>query len=504
MGTKIMLGLVVPLVSLWASVAQLGLVEPAMVAWSDGFISHPVEIDDDYYAEGLYAIQNKNCSRRRMTTNIPIPERIAAFSGNRARIMIDSGAAGSVTKKDRYKMSPQFDKKRRNFVTVDGTEMEHHGTERHVTVKMDSGRNCKFRMAETNSELDVLAVGEGLDTGNWFVFGPDGSFITRQPIEAPPDAEFMARQGNHFLLEGDIIDKPAATMAPMGEINLEPFDPLAEELLRQAIEAMDDEVTPMEEISDNTALADLIVRRGNRNLEIPQMPHQSEVDLHNLTHIPQQNWCKWCVEGNHRGNRHVMVLDGNDNRIELDYTFYTMEGFQCQDSDDRKSATQLTAVDRRTGMKCALVVKKKGAWDYAELVLCKFLTKLGRKYYELRGDAEFALQNFIRNVKGRWERQATGQEIKVESGTVGSHQSIGAAEQAHDTIAGQVRTQLAMVKEYSGVEIRPVDKLFVWLVKWSVDTLNKNAVRAGSKAAPHYLAFDVTDEVPECELSIAS
>jgi hypothetical protein len=70
MGTKIMLGLVVPLVSLWASVAQLGLVEPAMVAWSDGFISHPVEIDDDYYAEGLYAIQNKNCSRRRMTTNI--------------------------------------------------------------------------------------------------------------------------------------------------------------------------------------------------------------------------------------------------------------------------------------------------------------------------------------------------------------------------------------------------------------------------------------------------
>ena len=80
-------------------------------------------------------------------------------------------------------------------------------------------------------------------------------------------------------------------------------------------------------------------------------------------------------------------------------------------------------------------MKKKGAWDYAEMVLCKFLTKLGRKYYVLRGDAEFALQNFIRNVKARWERQAAGLEIKVESGTVGSHQSIGAAEQAHDTIA---------------------------------------------------------------------
>ncbi len=78
----------------------------------------------------------------------------------------------------------------------------------------------------------------------------------------------------------------------------------------------------------------------------------------------------------------------------------------------------------------------------------------------LRGDAEFALQNFLRNVKSRWERQAAGQTVKVESGTGGSHQSIGAAEQAHDTIAGQVRTQLAMIKELAGVEIRPIDKLF--------------------------------------------
>jgi hypothetical protein len=32
--------------------------------------------DNDYYADGIFAIQNRNCSRRRMTTNI-IPESVA-------------------------------------------------------------------------------------------------------------------------------------------------------------------------------------------------------------------------------------------------------------------------------------------------------------------------------------------------------------------------------------------------------------------------------------------
>ena len=77
----------------------------------------------------------------------------------------------------------------------------------------------------------------------------------------------------------------------------------------------------------------------------------------------------------------------------------------------------------------------------------------------LRGDAEPSLMALLAAVRKEVP------EVEVQQAPVGSHQSIGAAEQKHDHIASQVRVMVTVIQEKAKLVIKPHAYLFPWFVR---------------------------------------
>ena len=58
----------------------------------------------------------------------------------------------------------------------------------------------------------------------------------------------------------------------------------------------------------------------------PGMPTQSEVDDHNVDHLPFRSWCVSCVEGKATGEQHRSDgPEGQVSRFAFDYMFVTRD-----------------------------------------------------------------------------------------------------------------------------------------------------------------------------------
>ena len=57
----------------------------------------------------------------------------------------------------------------------------------------------------------------------------------------------------------------------------------------------------------------------------PQLPSQSDIDDHCITHIPYRSWCRFCVEGRGREMAHKEVDHGSRDvaTVAFDYLFVT-------------------------------------------------------------------------------------------------------------------------------------------------------------------------------------
>ena len=64
-----------------------------------------------------------------------------------------------------------------------------------------------------------------------------------------------------------------------------------------------------------------------RPLPSPKLPSQSEVEFHNLTHVPYRSWCPFCVAARRKNDAH-RSQDGEDREVPLlcsDYCFLSEE-----------------------------------------------------------------------------------------------------------------------------------------------------------------------------------
>ena len=97
-----------------------------------------------------------------------------------------------------------------------------------------------------------------------------------------------------------------------------------------------------------------VLAQRMRNIGDPRLPTQSEVDNHNITHVPYRNWCPHCVRGRGKDLDHRRSVD-DDHKVQefsLDYCFMSDEG------TDR--VTILVGRERTTGMTMATVVPAIG------------------------------------------------------------------------------------------------------------------------------------------------
>ena len=100
----------------------------------------------------------------------------------------------------------------------------------------------------------------------------------------------------------------------------------------------------------------------------PGMPTQSEIDDHNVDHLPFRSWCVPCVEGKATGEQHRRSdgQTGQVSKFAVDYMFITKDKIivreELTEEDEKKVLMKiLVAKDSKSRAIFAHVVRKKGA-----------------------------------------------------------------------------------------------------------------------------------------------
>ena len=202
----------------------------------------------------------------------------------------------------------------------------------------------------------------------------------------------MVLQGGMFYLPvslpgwaadpGTLLDH---TVAPLGPEDAEqeppvPADPVADDPAEQE---------QGEEGAD--------VARAPRAM---RKPSQQERDTHQLTHLPYQEWCGFCVQGKGRDGAHRRTRPrevGQPFLVELDY------GFLRTDGEGDELSPILVAVVVETGHGFAAKVERKGNDPTAVKAVCKWLDEAGLagQPVELQTDAEAPSRSWLE----KWPRR---------------------------------------------------------------------------------------------------
>ena len=213
-----------------------------------------------------------------------------------------------------------------------------------------------------------------------------------------------------------------------------------------------------------------------RNIGDPRLPTQQEVDSHNITHVPYQNWCPHCVRGCGRDLDHRRSVE--DSRRMLEFSFdYCFMG----DAGEER-VTILVGRERSTGMSMASVVPAKGSsGQFAVLRVLDFIRLCGAEEADVvvKTDQEPAIEALIRDVVRA--RGAVG--TIVEESPVGSSGSNGVVERAVQNVEGVIRTLKSACEDRWGIKLRPGDKAVVFLADYAAYLLNKLEVGKDGRTA---------------------
>ena len=197
----------------------------------------------------------------------------------------------------------------------------------------------------------------------------------------------------------------------------------------------------------------------------PMLPTQSEIDEHNVTHVPFRSWCPFCIRGRGLSSGHFAKKEPDDQQIptlSVDYMFLGDES--SRDTD----LTVLVVRDRRTKSVWAHPVPAKGVENpFGARQLLKDVESTGYKRVILKGDQEPSVQALLQQVKNGFKG-----ECVLEGAPVEAHgKSNGEAERAVQMVQGMARTLKEYVEYHSEVELKADHPALPWLVEHAATVL---------------------------------
>lgn len=206
------------------------------------------------------------------------------------------------------------------------------------------------------------------------------------------------------------------------------------------------------------------------------MPTQTEVEDHNITHMPYRNWCPHCVRGRGKDLDHRRSID-EDRRVRefaFDYCF------MGDDAGDK--VTILVGRERTTGMTMATVVPLKGSsGQFAVLKILDFIKLCGAEESEaiIKTDQEPAIALLIKDVV----QARQGVVTIVEKSPVGSSGSNGVVERAIQSVEGLIRTLKSACEHRWGLTLKPGEKTVLFIAEYASYLVNKLEVGKDGKTA---------------------
>eukprot|EP00971_Amphidinium_carterae_P336538 6472952-Amphidinium_carterae.2 len=152
-------------------------------------------------------------------------------------------------------------------------------------------------------------------------------------------------------------------------------------------------------------------------LKVPALPCAAEVAQHNISHLPHREWCRHCVAGRGKQDRHYKVAsEGSIPTCSLDYLFL---------GDGEGGAPPILVFkDHRSKWVESSVVKRKGEDPYAIKILAEWLEATGYPRLTLKSDGEPAIKSLKRAAMVR-VREQSAVEILMEESPVEDHQKNG-------------------------------------------------------------------------------
>ena len=203
---------------------------------------------------------------------------------------------------------------------------------------------------------------------------------------------------------------------------------------------------PGEEDAENHDVQEALPPQGQ---PAPYTPTQSEIDNHNLSHLPYRSWCPLCVRGKGKASPHRAHGSHHEAGvpvISIDYKFLCdseelerdaeeADGDPCDPRTGKKLKPLLVFYDARTKGIYAHSPERKGTCPGACRLIVDDLNRLGYRKIVLKSDGEPALVTFTESLIRAWNG-----EVVPELSRKGESQSNGEVERAIQTLSGQVRT----------------------------------------------------------------
>ena len=130
--------------------------------------------------------------------------------------------------------------------------------------------------------------------------------------------------------------------------------------------------------------------RDAQPLSVPQTPTQAQIAKHNLTHLPYQAWCPFCVSCRRKNTSHRPAHE-QERQIPLvvaDYAF-------PRASEDIDGPTMLVMRIYPYKLVAAFLVSAKGPEPNAVKRVAKFLRDAGLTHFAYRSDREPAIRALL-------------------------------------------------------------------------------------------------------------
>ena len=214
--------------------------------------------------------------------------------------------------------------------------------------------------------------------------------------------------------------------------------------------------------------------RRAKSVTDPRVPSKTEVDEHNLTHLPFRSWCPWCIQGKARNVFHKR--QGGEHHdvphMVVDYCF-------LGDKEDEETLVVQVARDLDSKFLFSHAVPRKGlAHVHGAEELIKDIDDLGYGKMILKTDNEPAMKTLQEEVRSRREAQTI-----LENSPIGESQSNGIAERAVQALSEQVRTLRVALSNRTGVLLSAKHPVTAWLVEHAGELISRFHVGKDGKTA---------------------
>ena len=211
----------------------------------------------------------------------------------------------------------------------------------------------------------------------------------------------------------------------------------------------------------------------NKSIPNPKGPSKQEREDHEQTHYPYRSWCKHCVKGRGREDRHNRKAKEDEKpeipTIAMDYCF--------MGKDDKKALTIIVIKDSNSkAMKAFITQKGSGDGEIVKKIQKLIDDQWGRRKIIFKADKEPAIKELRDRV-----RDARTDETVVEHSAKGDSQSNSIAEKAVQDFEGLMRTWMSVLQDKYKADIPAEHPIVAFLVEYIGEMYNSTHIGSDGK-----------------------